>query len=92
MASLMGNVPPIPAPTPGQADGSSIMQNIMGMVQQAKGNPQAFISNMLQQNPQMSQQLSGLLQGGQSPQQLAMSMLQQRGINPNQILQMLGGK
>lgn len=92
MPSLMGNVPPIPMPTQAQAGGNPMMQNMTNMIQQAKGNPQAFINSMMQQNPQMAQQLNGLLQGGQSPQQLAMSMFQQRGINLNQIMQMLGRK
>lgn len=92
MPSIMGNVPPIPAPAQQAATGNPMMQNIMNMMQMAKGNPQVFINSMMQQNPQMAQQLNGLLQGGQSPQQLAMNMLQQRGINPNQIMQMLGHK
>jgi hypothetical protein len=32
------------------------------------------------------------LQGGGNPQAIAMQMLQQRGINPNQLMQMMGSK
>jgi hypothetical protein len=68
------------------------MQQLMNQIQQAKSNPQAFINQLSQQNPQIAQQINSLLQGGGNPQTIAMQMLQQRGINPNQLMQMMGSK
>lgn len=59
------------------------MGNIMQLMAQAGNNPQAFVQQLLQNNPQFAQRIQG-----QNPQQLAMQELQKRGINPNQIMQM----
>ena len=62
------------------------MQLIMSMMQQGGNNPQVFVQNILQSNPEFAKQIQG-----QNPQSLAMQMLQQRGINPAQIEQMARG-
>lgn len=73
--------------------GNNFMQNVMNMVQTARGggNPQAFINQLAQKNPQAAAQINELLKNGQSPQQAAMGIMQQRGMNPQQMMNMLGG-
>lgn len=63
------------------------INNIMQLMAQAKGNPQQFANNLLQNNPQFAKALQG-----QNPQQLAMRELQKRGIDPNMIVQMMNGR
>lgn len=73
--------------------GNNFMQNVMNMVQTARGggNPQVFINQLAQKNPQAAAQINELLKDGQSPQQVAMGIMQQRGMNPQQMMNMLGG-
>lgn len=77
----------------GMGGGNGMMQNIMQMVQMAKGggNPQMFINQLAQKNPQAAAQVNELLKNGQNPQQAAMELMQQRGINPQEMMNMLGG-
>ena len=60
--------------------GNPLIQNIMNAVNMARkgGNPQA------------AQQIQSMLQSGQNPMNLAMGMLRQRGIDPEQLKTMLG--
>lgn len=57
-------------------------QQMMAMMQQGGANPQAYVQQLLQQNPQLAQRLQG-----QNVQQMAAQALQQMGINPQQFFQ-----
>lgn len=57
-------------------------QQMMAMMQQGGSNPQAYVQQLLQQNPQLAQRLQG-----QNVQQMAAQALQQMGINPQQFFQ-----
>lgn len=72
--------------------GNPLIQNIMNAVNMARngGNPQEMLNKMAQQNPQAAQQIQSMLQSGQNPMNLAMGMLRQRGIDPEQLKTMLG--
>lgn len=51
-------------------------------------NPQALFGMMSQKYPQAApqfQQIQQLMQGGQTPKDVAMSMMRQRGIDPSQV-------
>lgn len=70
---------------------NALMQNITNVIQFAKGqkNPQALIQQMVSHNPQAAQMLNQLQQNGQSPKDMVMSILKQRGIDPEQIMKQL---
>jgi len=61
------------------------MANIMRMISQCGNNPQAYANQILQNNPNFAKAIQG-----QNPQTLAMNELRKRGIDPNQIMQMIG--
>lgn len=77
----------------GMGGGNNFMQNVMQMLQMARGggNPQTFINQLAQKNPQAAQQVNELLKSGQNPQDAAMGIMRQRGINPQEMMSMLGG-
>ena len=54
----------------------------------ASANPQLALQSLLNQNPQM-QQVYNLIQSSGNPQQLFYELAQQRGVDPNSILQQL---
>lgn len=60
------------------------MASIMQLMAQGRNNPQAFVQTLLNNNPNFARALQG-----QNPQQLAMQELQRRGINPQQIMQLI---
>lgn len=66
-------------------------QQLANMINQFKGvqNPQALIAQMSQRNPQAAQQLQALMQSGGNPQEIAQSMMKQRGIDINQLMSMI---
>lgn len=72
---------------------SQLSQNsqIQGIIQMAKsgGNPMQMIQSIAGQNPQMQNMMNILNSGKMSPKQLFMNMANQRGINPNDIINML---
>ena len=72
--SLPGNLPQI--------------KNMMQMVRSA-GNPQALLAQMAQNNPQMRQAMELVGQYGGDPQKAFYALAQQRGVNPDEILNML---
>ena len=45
--------------------------------------PEAVMNMLAQRNPRAAQEMSRMLSNGITPQQAAMSVLQQMGINPN---------
>jgi len=62
------------------------MSNFMPMLNMLLqgGNPQMIANNILQKNPQFARALQG-----QNPKELAMREMQRRGIDPNQVINML---
>lgn len=66
---------------------NDFMQQLAMMLQQGGGNPQAYVQQLLAQNPQFAQQLQG-----QNVQQLAAQALQQRGIDPQQFFAALNAR
>ena len=52
-------------------------------------NPNAMLQNMAQQNPQLKQTMDYINQNGGNAKQLFYSMAQQKGINPDTILNQL---
>lgn len=67
------------------------MNNIPQMINSLRNaqNPNGLINMMAQQNPQLQQVMNLVNQSGRSPKDLFLSMAQQKGIDPNQILNML---
>lgn len=55
-----------------------MQQRAQQMIQEAmmSGNPQAYVKQLMEQNPEMAKQMQGL-----NPQQEVMKMAQQRGFN-----------
>ena len=53
------------------------------------GNPQQLAAQALQQNPQLKQVMEQLQNksNGQSPRDIAMQLIKERGIDPSQIMQ-----
>lgn len=83
MANPLGNAP--------QNTNNALMQNITNIIQFAKGqaNPQALIQQMVMRNPQAAQMLNQIQSSGQSPKDMVISMLKQKGIDPKQIMKQL---
>ena len=52
-------------------------------------NPQQLITNMLQSNPKYKQTLDMIQSSGKSPKDLFYAMAKQKGVNPDDILNML---
>lgn len=52
-------------------------------------NPQQLLMNMAQTNPQAKQIMDLIRTSGQSPKDLFYTMAKQKGVDPNQILNML---
>lgn len=52
-------------------------------------NPQMLLQNMIRQNPQMQQVMNIVRQNGNDPKTAFYALAKQRGVNPEQILQML---
>ncbi len=73
---------------------SNQMQNIKNLIGMARtgGNPQAIYNQLARQNPQAAQQIQQILQAGKDPKSVAMSMLQERGLDPQEIIDFIGGK
>ena len=63
------------------------MNAIMSLMAQGGKNPQAFANSLLQNNPEFAKALQG-----QNPRDLAMRVMQQRGIDPNAVMRMFGMK
>lgn len=55
----------------------------------SSSNPQQLISNLVNQNPQMRQVLNMLQSSGKSPRDLFYELAKQKGVDPNQIINML---
>ena len=66
----------------------SQIKNMMNMVRNA-GNPNAMLNQMIQNNPQLKQVMDYVNQNGGDPQQAFYKMAQEKGINPDEILNQL---
>lgn len=64
------------------------IKNMMNLIRNA-GNPQQMLQSVAQNNPQMQQVLSLVQSSNMTPKDLFYKMAQQRGIDPNQIINML---
>lgn len=61
---------------------------MMGMVNSAQ-NPQAMMNQFMSNNPQMKQVMDLINQAGGDPKKAFYSLAQQKGINPQDVLDML---
>lgn len=61
---------------------------MMNLIRNA-GNPQQMLQSVAQSNPQVQQVLSMVQMSNMSPKDLFYQMAQQKGVDPNQILNML---
>ena len=84
-ANSVNNVNPAPAQQSGNATHqlANIIKNMKGI-----NSPQGLIQ-MFSGNPQQMQQIQALMNSGRNPQQLAMSLMQKRGIDPNELMKEL---
>lgn len=64
------------------------VKQMMNVVRNA-GNPNAMIQSIMQNNPQMQQAMNLVQQYGNDPQKAFYALCEQKGINPNQILDAL---
>lgn len=64
------------------------VKQIIGALRASK-NPQQLLMNMMGNNQQFKQVLQMLRQSGMSPKTLFYQMAQQKGVDPNQIINML---
>ena len=64
------------------------IKQMMNMVRSA-GNPQAMLQSMMQNNPQLRQVMDVVQQAGGDPQRAFYALCEQKGINPQQILDAL---
>lgn len=67
------------------------MNQIKNWVNQLKGmsNPNEGLKMLISQNPQLQQVMNLIQQSGGNPKQAFMKMAQMKGINPQQIINML---
>ena len=64
------------------------IKQMMQMVKDAQ-NPQAMLQSLAQSNPQLRQVMDVVQQAGNDPQKAFYAMCQQKGIDPNTILNAL---
>lgn len=69
------------------------LQNIKNIASMLKGksNPMQALQMLAGQNPQIGQVLTMLNNSGMSPKDLFMQQAQQKGVNPDEIIEMLKG-
>lgn len=70
------------------ANNLSQIKNMMNMIRSAR-NPQAMLQSMMQNNPQMRQVMDLINQSGGDPKAAFYKLAQEKGIDPQQILDML---
>lgn len=88
MANPLGNASQI-----NNTSSPNIMNNpFMRLIQQIQNgaNPQMIVEQMIQSNPRIAQQVNMLKSqsGNMSYKDLAINMMKQRGIDPNQVMAM----
>lgn len=72
----------------GMMNGIGQIKQMMNMIKNA-GNPQAMMAQMMQNNPQMKQVMDAVNQYGGDPKKAFYALAQQKGVNPDEILNML---
>ena len=63
------------------------IKNMMNMLRSA-GNPQMMLQQMMSQNPQMQQAIQYVNQNGGNAKQAFYKLAEQKGVNPDEILNM----
>ena len=79
MANPLGNAPQPPA---------NPFFQIVKQIRNGQANPQAVVQMLVQNNPQVAQQIDQM-RGKMSYQDLAMNIMKQRGIDPNAFMAQL---
>lgn len=64
------------------------IKNMMSMLKSA-GNPQMMLQQMMSQNPQMKQAVDYVNANGGNAKAAFYKLAEQKGVNPDEILQML---
>ena len=64
---------------------------MIGMVNAAQ-NPQAMISQLMNNNPQMKPVMDAINSAGGDPQKAFYGMAEKMGVDPQEILNMISGK
>lgn len=64
------------------------IKNMMSMIKNA-GNPQMMLQQMMSQNPQIQQVMQYVKDNGGSAKTAFYKLAEQKGVNPEEILQML---
>lgn len=64
------------------------VKQMMGALRSSK-NPQQLLINMMGNNPQFQQLLQMIRQSGKSPRDLFYQMAQQKGVDPEQLINQL---
>ena len=64
------------------------IKQMLGMVRSAS-DPNAMLNMMAQSNPQLRQVLNLVQQAGGSPEKAFLTACEQRGVNPQEIIDML---
>lgn len=64
------------------------IKSMMNMIKSA-GNPQAMLQALVQNNPQMRQVMTLINQSGGDPKTAFYKLAQEKGVDPQQILDML---
>ena len=64
------------------------IKNMMNMLRSA-GNPQMMLQQMTAQNPQMQQVMNYVNENGGNAKQAFYKLAQEKGVNPDEILNML---
>ena len=67
---------------------TSQLKSIFNAVKCAS-NPQAYLNQIMSNNPQYKQVMDYVNQNGGNPQQAFMKMCEEKGVNPNDILNQL---
>ena len=79
MANPLGNAPQPPA---------NPFFQLVKRIKSGQANPQAIVQMLVQNNPQVAQQIDQM-RGKMSYQDLAMNIMKQRGIDPNAFMAQL---
>ena len=72
-----------------QLGGVTISPQIKQLYQMAKGNPGAMLNQLMQTNPQMKQVIDFVKASGNDPKRAFYALAEQKGINPDAILNQL---
>lgn len=83
---LLGDMNPTPSPAPAPGNSFAPLKNALSMLNSAK-NPQQVLQQLAQKDPKIAQVIQ--LVQGKNPQQVFYAMCQQRGVDPNTILNQL---